>query len=37
MIRTIRPLDRPDLGLERVAKASGFSLQTGVSREGQDH
>jgi ribosomal protein S27E len=25
MIRTIRPLDRPDPGLERVAKANGFS------------
>jgi hypothetical protein len=34
MIRTIRPLDRPDLGLERVAKANGFSLHAGVSCEG---
>jgi len=33
MIRTIRPLDRPDPGLERVAKASGFSLHAGVSCE----
>jgi len=24
MIRTIRPLDRPDPALERVAKANGF-------------
>lgn len=31
MIRTIRPLDRPDPGLERVAKANGFSLHAGVS------
>jgi hypothetical protein len=30
MIRTIRPLDRPDPGLERVAKANGFSLHAGV-------
>jgi hypothetical protein len=29
MIRTIRPLDRPDPGLERVAKANGFSLHAG--------
>jgi ribosomal protein S27E len=34
MIRTIRPLDRPDPGLERVAKANGFSLHAGVSLEG---
>ena len=34
MIRTIRPLDRPDPGLERVAKATGFSLHAGVSCEG---
>ena len=33
MIRTIRPLDKPDPGLERVAKASGFSLHAGVSCE----
>ena len=33
MIRTIRPLDRPDPGLERVAKANGFSLHAGVSCE----
>ncbi|MDB4542938.1 transposase, partial [bacterium] len=34
MILTIRPLDRPDPGLERVAKANGFSLHAGVSCEG---
>ncbi len=34
MIRTIRPLDRPDPALERVAKANGFSLHAGVSCEG---
>ena len=34
MIRTIRPLDRPDPGLERVAKANGFSLHAGVGSEG---
>jgi hypothetical protein len=34
MIRTIRPLDRPDPGLERAVKANGFSLQAGVSCEG---
>jgi hypothetical protein len=34
MIRTIRPLDRPDPGLDRVAKANGFSLHAGVSCEG---
>ena len=34
MICTIRPLDRPDSGLERVAKANGFSLHAGVSCEG---
>jgi len=33
MIRTIRPFDRPDPGLERVAKANGFSLHAGVSCE----
>ena len=33
MIRTIRPLDRPDPGLQRVAKAKGFSLHVGVSCE----
>jgi hypothetical protein len=30
MICTVRPLDRPDSGLERVAKANGFSLHDGV-------
>ena len=34
MIRTIRPLDRPDPGLERVARTKGFSLHAGVSCEG---
>jgi len=34
MIRTIRPLDRPDPRLERVARANGFSLHAGVSCEG---
>ena len=34
MIRTIRPLDRPNPGLECVAKANGFSLHAGVSCEG---
>jgi ribosomal protein S27E len=34
MIRTIRPLDKPDPGLERAAKANGFSLHAGVSCEG---
>jgi ribosomal protein S27E len=34
MIRTIRPLDRPDPRQERVAKANGFSLHAGVSCEG---
>ena len=34
MIHTIRPLDTPDPGLERVAKANGFSLHAGVSYEG---
>ena len=34
MIRTIRPLDRPDAGLERVANANGFSPHAGVSCEG---
>jgi len=29
-----QPLDRPDPGLERVAKANGFSLHAGVSCEG---
>jgi len=33
MIRTIRPLERPHPGLERVAKANGFSLHAGVSCE----
>ena len=32
MIRTIRPLDRPDPGLKRVAKASGFSLHATLLR-----
>ena len=36
LIRTIRPLDRPDPGLERVAKANGFSLHAGVSCEGHE-
>jgi len=35
MILTIRPLDRPDPGLERVAKANGFSLHAGESCEGK--
>ena len=34
MIRIIRPLERPDPRLERVAKANGFSLHAGVSCEG---
>jgi hypothetical protein len=34
MIRTIHSIDRPDPGLERVAKANGFSLHAGVSCEG---
>ena len=34
MIRTIRPLDRPDPGLEQGAKANGFSLHAGVNCEG---
>ena len=34
MIRTIRPLDTPDPGLERVAKANGFSLH---AEECQSH
>jgi len=34
MIRTLRSLDRPDPGLERVARANGFSLHAGVSCEG---
>jgi Putative transposase len=34
MIRTSCPLDRSDPGLERVAKASGFSLHAGVNCEG---
>ena len=34
VIRTIRPLDRSDPGLERVARANGFSLHAGVSCEG---
>ena len=32
---SIRPLDRPDPRLERVAKANGFSLHAGVS--GEEH
>lgn len=36
MIRTIRSLDRPDPGLERVAKANGFSLHAGVSCDGHE-
>jgi hypothetical protein len=36
MIRTIRPLDRPDPGLEREAKVNGFSLHAGVSCEGHE-
>ncbi len=35
MIRTIRPLDRPDSRLERAAKANGFSLRAGVSCKGR--
>ncbi len=31
MTRTIRPLGRPDPGLERVDKASGFALHAGAS------
>ena len=34
MIRTIRPLESLDPGLERVAKANGFSRHAGVSCEG---
>ena len=34
MIRTIRPLDRPDPGLERVARANGFALHAVVSCKG---
>jgi hypothetical protein len=34
MIRTIQPLDRQERGLERVAKANGFSLHAGVNCEG---
>ena len=34
MIRTIQPLNRPDPGLQRVARANGFSLHTGVDCEG---
>jgi hypothetical protein len=34
MIRTIRPIDSPDPGLERVGKANGFSLHAGVCCEG---
>ena len=30
----LRPLNRPDPGLERVAKGNGFSLHAGVSCEG---
>ena len=35
MIRNIRPLNRPDPGLERVAKANGFSPHAGVNCEGK--
>jgi hypothetical protein len=34
MIRTIRPLERPDPVLDRVAKANSFSPHAGVSCEG---
>ena len=34
MIRTLRPLDRHDPRLERAARANGFSLHAGISREG---
>ena len=34
MIRTLRPLDRPGFGLERVATANGLSRHAGVSCEG---
>jgi hypothetical protein len=34
MISTIRPLEQSNPGLERVAKANGFSLHAGVSCEG---
>ncbi len=34
VMRTIRPLNWPDPGLERAAKADGFSLYAGVSCEG---
>jgi len=34
MIRTIQPLNGQDPGLERVAKANGFSLHAGVNCEG---
>ena len=34
MIRTIRPLDRPDPGLEREAKANGFHLHAVRNCEG---
>ena len=34
MIRTSQPIESPDPGLERVAKANGFSLHAGVSCEG---
>jgi hypothetical protein len=36
MRRTIGPLERPDPGLERVAKANGLSLHAGVSCEGHE-
>jgi len=29
MIRTVRPLDRPNSGLARVAQANGYSLHSG--------
>jgi len=35
-IRTIRPLDLPYPGLQRVAKANRFSLHAGVSCEGHE-
>ena len=35
MVKFFRSRDRPDPGLERVAKANGFSLHAGVSCEGR--
>jgi hypothetical protein len=32
MVRTIRPIDSPDPGLERIAKANGFSLYAGKKK-----